>query len=213
MDSPLDDEGALPPRRRGAPKGNRNAWKHGGRSAAAKLAREAARARVIDRLPDAGLFVRIAGRSEPEIRRLGWDAALAQIQRNKPNNSVARTRGEEGDPPPVFPENKTNNSVAHGSSPAQGRGTTRSVVEGACAPAPLPACGGPSPALRGESHNSVAQKGTPKRGAPKGNKNALKHGFHSAKRRDFDSGLRKFLRRVNAMCKLAHAMASAGTAG
>jgi hypothetical protein len=46
-------------------------------------------------------------------------------------------------------------------------------------------------------------------GAPKGNRNALKHGFHSGKRRDFDSGLRNFLRRLDAMCNLAGAMANA----
>ncbi|MFL5236395.1 MAG: hypothetical protein ACJ8EL_02100 [Rhizomicrobium sp.] len=156
------------PRKRGAPKGNRNAWKHGGRSAAAKAGRKAARERVVACLPDAGVFVQIARRHEPEIKRLGWDAELARIESNKTNNSVSQAKEGEGDPPSIFSTNKTNNSVAH--------------------------------------------DGPRKRGAPKGNRNALKHGFRSGKRREFSSGLRNFLRRVDAMCKLAHAMASGGRA-
>lgn len=42
-----------------------------------------------------------------------------------------------------------------------------------------------------------------RRGAPKGNKNALKHGKKSAERRAFKSGLRLFLCRVKASCALA----------
>src|SRR5437763_14108871 len=57
VDSLLEGVAAAPPRKRGAPKGNRNAWKHGGRSAAAKLAREAARAKVVARLPDARVLL------------------------------------------------------------------------------------------------------------------------------------------------------------
>jgi uncharacterized protein YjcR len=131
------------PRKRGAPRGNRNAWKHGGRSAAAKAEREAARERVAASLPDPNLLVQIARRHEPAIKRLGWDAELARIESNKTNNSVARD-------------------------------------------------------------------GPRKRGAPKGNRNALKHGFRSGKRREFSSGLRNFLRRLDAMCKLAHVMANGG---
>src|ERR1041385_710920 len=40
------------PRKAGAPKGNRNAWKHGRRSAAAKAARAADRADIVAFLPD-----------------------------------------------------------------------------------------------------------------------------------------------------------------
>jgi uncharacterized protein YjcR len=154
-----------PPRRPGAPKGNRNAWKHGGRSAAAKAEREAARSALMARLPDGSRFVRIAEDSEPELERFGWHAALAQFRSNKTNNSISRTAEGEGDPPPNFSENKTN--------------------------------------------NSVARDGRRRRGAPKGNRNALKHGFHSGKRREFDSGLRNFLRRLDMMCELARAMSNA----
>jgi hypothetical protein len=52
-----------------------------------------------------------------------------------------------------------------------------------------------------------------KRGTPKGNRNALKHGFKSGKRREFDSGLRQFRRRLHAMCALAHAIAQAKCGG
>ena len=108
----MDSEPAPAPRkRRGAPRGNRNAWKHGRRSAAAKAEREAARAALIARLPDCSLFVRIAENSEPELKRLGWDAALAQFRSNKTNNSTSRMAEGEGDPPPDFSENKTKNSV------------------------------------------------------------------------------------------------------
>jgi uncharacterized protein YjcR len=163
------DTVAAGPRRRGAPKGNRNAWKHGQRSAAAKAEREAARAALIARLPDGSLFARIARNREPELKRLGWGVALAQFPSNKTNNSISPMAEGEGNPPPDFSENKTN--------------------------------------------NSVARDGLARRGAPKGNRNALKHGFHSSKRREFDSGLRDLLRRLDAMCKLAHAMANANAGG
>jgi uncharacterized protein YjcR len=152
-------------RKRGAPKGNRNAWKHGGRSAMAKAEREATRAALIARLPDSSLFVRIAENSEPELKRLGWDVALAQFRSNKTNNSVSRTAEGEGGPPPDFSENKTN--------------------------------------------NSVARDGARRRGAPKGNRNALKHGGFSGQRREFSLELRKFVRRMDDMCKLARDMANA----
>jgi uncharacterized protein YjcR len=170
MDSNLDDMAPTPrSRRRGAPKGNRNAWKHGQRSAAAQVAREAARRGVIDRLPDPNLFVRLGANHQPEIQYLGWEAALPQFRSNKTNNSVARADKGEGTPPPIFSTNKTNNSVA----PESPR----------------------------------------KRGAPKGNKNALKHGFRSDKRHEFDAELRTFIRRMNAMCKLANVMANVRRSG
>jgi uncharacterized protein YjcR len=165
LDSDPDDSAAAQPRKRGAPRGNRNAGKHGGRCAAAKAEREAARNALIARLSDGSLFVRIAEDSEPELKRLGWDMALAQFRSNKTSNSISRAAEGEGDPPPHFSENKTN--------------------------------------------NSVARDGSRRRGAPKGNRNALKHGFHSGKRREFDSGLRNFIRRLDAMCGLARATANA----
>src|SRR5206468_9569351 len=87
--------------------------------------------------------------------------------------------------------NKTNNSV---SQAKEGEGDPPSIFS------------------TNKTNNSVAHDGPRKRGAPKGNRNALKHGFRSGKRREFSSGLRNFLRRVDAMCKLAHAMASGGRA-
>jgi uncharacterized protein YjcR len=155
-------------RKRGAPKGNRNAWKHGGRSAAANVARAAARADILAHVPDGSVFGQIAARHEAEVRRLGWDAELARVESNKTNNSVACRKDGEGGPPSNFSGNKTN--------------------------------------------NSLARDGPRKRGAPKGNRNALKHGFSSGKRREFSSGLRLFIRRMNAMCELALATARADAA-
>jgi uncharacterized protein YjcR len=152
-------------RKRGAPRGNRNAWKHGGRSAMAKAEREAARAALIARLPDSSLFVRIAENSEPELKRLGWDVALAQFRSNKTNNSISPRAEGEGAPPPHISRNKTK--------------------------------------------NSVAQESGPKRGAPKGNRNALKHGGFSGQRREFSLELRKFVGRMDDMRKLARGMANA----
>ncbi|MBV9572362.1 MAG: hypothetical protein JO056_14070 [Alphaproteobacteria bacterium] len=235
-----DTEETNAPRKRGAPKGNRNAWKHGARSAAAKAERAAIRGRRVASLPDARVL-------QPSLAHVDW--AYAQIEAgarraqnspnktnnsvwpavegegctnfspNKTNNSVSAAR--EGDPPPHFSPNKTNNSDLTGSSPAQrGRGTTqretrasafaKGVVEGAKPElrfAPLPAYGGTLPASQGESHNSVADEPPRRRGAPKGNKNALKHGMKSAERLAFKSDLRKFLRRIHATCGLAHAIA------
>src|SRR4051812_2289406 len=93
-------------RKRGAPKGNRNAWKHGGRSAAANVARAAARADILAHVPDGSVFGQIAARHEAEVRRLGWDAELARVESNKTNNSVACRKDGEGGPPPIFPETK-----------------------------------------------------------------------------------------------------------
>jgi hypothetical protein len=113
-------------RRRGAPKGNRNAWKHGGRSVAAKVAREAARADILAHVPDGSVFVQIAGRHEAEIRRLGWDAELARVESNKTNNSVARPKDGEGGSPSNFSGNKRTIplSVMGRESAARPRGTT-----------------------------------------------------------------------------------------
>jgi uncharacterized protein YjcR len=169
MDSHAGDAAACVPRKAGAPKGNRNAWKHGKRSAAAQVARAAARRDVIDQLPDPNLFVRLGANHQPELQRLGWEGALPQFRSNKTNNSIAAVEEGEGTPPPIFSTNKTNNSIAPG--------------------------------------------GHRKRGAPKGNKNALKHGFRSGKRHEFDAELRIFIRRMNAMCKLANVMANAGRPG
>jgi hypothetical protein len=159
-----DSTGAeAPPRKRGAPKGNRNAWKHGKRSASAKAARAVVSARVIEGLPDPNLFVEMAQRNQARLKRIGWDAALAQILPNKTNKSISAERGEGGAP---IPPNKTNNSVAH--------------------------------------------DGLLKRGAPKGNRNAVKHGMKSAKRRAVDAEFRAFIRRAHTLCRLAQAMADTG---
>jgi hypothetical protein len=173
------------PRKRGSPKGNRNAWKHGERSAAASQARAAARARIIALLPDASVVADSLMSANFVHARLAGTMQNASQSPNKTNNSVAsgsalglrgsgeglpgatlRSRGEGGGD---FSPNKTNNSVSH---------TSRLPAEAAR-----------------------------KRGAPKGNKNALKHGVKSAERRAFKSGLRSFLRRVNSICALAHGIA------
>src|SRR5216110_3509321 len=98
------------PRRRGAPAGNRNAFRHGGYSAAAREARAAHRAAIV---------------------------------RNA-------TAGRES-----FPTDKRNNSVARGTDAQRSPGR--------------------------------------KRGAPKGNTNALKHGNRSAEMRAFRADLRRFI--------------------
>jgi len=142
---PESPDGA--PRRRGAPEGNRNAWKHGGRSAAAKAAREAARARIAASLPSPGAVL-------PSLAFA--NSAYARLR------GVSEPAGEGG---ARFSGNKTN--------------------------------------------NSLAREGTRKRGAPKGNKNALKHGMDSARRLAVDADLRNFRRRVLAIAELAVALAEA----
>jgi hypothetical protein len=161
MNSILEHEDAPPPRRRGAPKRNRNAWKHGGRSAAAKAVRDAARTELVSRLPNADVL-----RSSLEFARAAYaqmarEAQIAQNSPNKTNNSVARTGDGEGGA--RFSPNKTNNSIAH--------------------------------------------RGPRKPGAPKGNKNALKHGMKSVERRAVNADLRQFIRQVEATCTLALAFA------
>ena len=155
------------PRKRGAPKGNRNAWKHGARSAAAKAERAAIRGRRVASLPDARML-------QPSLDCANWVheqiAAQAKCAQNSPN--------------------KTNNSI---SQAPEGEGRAHS--------------------LPNKTNNSVSGEERRKRGAPKGNKNALKHGMKSAERRAFNSGLRTFLRRVHATCGLAHAIALARSRG
>jgi hypothetical protein len=201
VDSTRGCASAAPPRRRGAPKGNRNAWKHGGRSAAAKLAREAARAALVARLPDArvwrpslkfadtahALLSGAATRVESHGVVAGEGEPPPSFLPNKTNNSVSSPKAGEGDPPPPFLPNKTNNSVAH---PKAGEGDP------------------PPPFLPNKTNNSVARESGRRRGAPKGNKNALKHGLKSGERRAFGADLRQFLHRLDAICALAHAMAS-----
>ena len=53
-----------------------------------------------------------------------------------------------------------------------------------------------------ETNNSVAG-----RGAPKGNRNALKHGMETRERREFHVQLRAFMRRIDAVCDVASAIA------
>ncbi|HEX3651260.1 MAG TPA: hypothetical protein VHU18_00375 [Rhizomicrobium sp.] len=166
MDSTLEQEGAAPPRRRGAPKGNRNAWKHGGRSAAARAERERARAARVARLPDPHILRPFIAHAEASCVELAREAKNPRFSTNKTINSVVLLAEGEGDPPAVFSTINTNNSVAHGEPR--------------------------------------------KRGAPKGNKNALKHGMRSGERRVFSDDLRQFIRRLNATCALALALANAG---
>lgn len=156
-DSKSDD--ARQPRKRGAPKGNRNAWKHGSRSAAAKAARESARAELVSRLPDVGILRPSLEFASAIHAQIALEVRSAHNLPNKANNSLARPDEGEGT---HFSPNKTN--------------------------------------------NSMAQEGTHKRGAPKGNRNALKHGMKSAERRAFNAALRQFIRQVEATCALALAL-------
>ena len=187
-------EGTAAPRKRGAPNGNRNAWKHGARSAAAKAERAAVRGRRVASLPDARVLQPSLALADGVYAQIAANARRAQNSPNKTNNSVSHAPEGEGgadsppnktnnsdwdlpggDPPPVFSPNKTNNS--------------------------------------NKANNSVADELQRKRGAPKGNKNALKHGMKSAERRAFNSGLRQFLRRIHATCGLANAIAVARSRG
>jgi len=161
-DSRADD--ARQPRKRGAPKGNRNAWKHGGRSAAAKAERESARAELVSRLPDAGVLRPSLEFASAIHAQIALEVRSAQNLLNKTDNSLARS--DEGEGGPHFSPNKTN--------------------------------------------NSIAQEGTRKRGAPKGNRNALKHGMKSAERHAFNAALRQFIRQVEATCTLALALGTRG---
>ena len=155
-------DGARQPRKRGAPKGNRNAWKHGGRSAAAKVERERARAARVARLPQLLVLRPLIAHADASWAELTGEAKNVRFSTNKTINPVVLPAGVEGDPPPVFSTNKTNNSVA-GDEP-------------------------------------------PKRGAPKGNNNALKHGMRTGERRAFSADLRQLIRRLNATCALALAL-------
>jgi hypothetical protein len=178
VDSTVEGAAAAPPRKRGAPKGNRNAWKHGGRSAAAKRTREAARAKVVARLPDARVLL-------PSVKFANAAHALLDGGSSRARRGVAPEGEGGGD----FTPNKTNNSLSRAEA---GEGDP------------------PSPFSPNKTNNSVAQLSGPRRGAPKGNKNALKHGMKSAERRAFGADLRLFLYRLDAMCALAHAQASTG---
>jgi hypothetical protein len=60
------------------------------------------------------------------------------------------------------------------------------------------------------TNNSMARESPRKRGAPKGNKNALKHGMRTGERRVFSVDLRQFIRRLNVTCALPLALANAG---
>ncbi|HEX3944864.1 MAG TPA: hypothetical protein VHW69_12325 [Rhizomicrobium sp.] len=157
-DSRADD--ARQPRKRGAPKGNRNAWKHGGRSAAGKAKRESARAELISHLPDADVLRPSLEFASAAYAQIAREVQIAQNLPNKTNNSLARP--DEGEGGTHFSPNKAN--------------------------------------------NFVAREGTRKRGAPKGNRNALKHGMKSAERRAFNADLRQFIQRVEATCALALAL-------
>jgi uncharacterized protein YjcR len=157
-DSRLDD--ARQPRKRGAPKGNRNAWKHGGRSAAAKAERESARTELVSRLPDAGVLRPSLEFASATYAQIAREVQISQNLANKTDNSLARP--DEGEGGTHFSPNKANNSMAH--------------------------------------------EGPRRRGAPKGNRNALKHGMKSAERRAFNADLRQFIRRVEATCALALAL-------
>ncbi len=178
VDSTPDRAGTTPTRRPGAPKGNRNAWKHGGRSAAAKLARAAARAKIVARLPDARVLL-------PSVKFANAAHALLDGGSSSARRDIAPEGERRGD----FSPNKTNNSVSRAEA---GEGDP------------------PSPFSPNKTNNSVAQLSGPRRGAPKGNKNALKHGMKSAERRAFGADLRQFLYRLDAMCALAHAVANTG---
>jgi hypothetical protein len=160
-------DGAQQPRKRGAPKGNRNAWKHGERSAAAKAERESARAVRGARLLDPHVLRPFIAHSDASWAELTGEAKDIRFSTNKTINSGVLLREGQGDPPPVFSTNKTNNSVA-GNEP-------------------------------------------PKRGAPKGNKNALKHGMRTGERRAFSADLRQLIRRLNATCALALALGTSAS--
>jgi len=149
---------ARQPRKRGAPKGNRNAWKHGSRSAAAKAERESARTELVSRLPDADVLRPSLAFASAVYAQIAREVQIAQNLPNKANDSLARPDGGGTH----FSPNKTN--------------------------------------------NSIAREGTRKRGAPKGNRNALKHGMKSAERHAFNAALRQFIRQVEATCALALAL-------
>jgi hypothetical protein len=155
---------ARQPGKRGAPKGNRNAWKHGGRSAAAKAERASARAARVARLPGPDMLRPLIAQADASYVQLMAEEKNMRFSTNKTIKSVVLPAEGEGDPPPVFSTNKTNNSVA-GEAP-------------------------------------------PKRGAPKGNKNALKHAMRTGERREFSADLRQFIRRLDGTCALALALAS-----
>lgn len=192
MTTPDSFDDHAPPRKRGAPKGNRNAWKHGKRSAAAKAERQAARARIVAKLPDPRMLRSSLARADAAVAH--FRAACpspADAGDNRIGVSPPQIEGG-GDPPPHFSRNKTNNSVA-----GEVRGDR----------------GTPSPDFsRNKTNNSVAGDGRAKRGAPKGNHNALKHGSFSGQREEFRSELRLFLRRLDATCRLANTLANSGRA-
>jgi hypothetical protein len=124
---------SAPPRRRGAPLGNRNAVTHGRRTLAARNARAAARARINGRL-------------------------------TKLADGLPSVQSKGGILPSSFSANKTNNSVEAVAPPAQ-------------------------------------QK---KRGAPKGNGNALKHGLRSAEMVRLRRETRLAIAKMRYLTKLAH---------
>jgi hypothetical protein len=204
----LEPDAPSPPRKRGAPKGNRNAWKHVGRSAAAKAARAAARAGIVARLPHMSLLhpsLRFAATACEQLRA---EAQTAPVPQRNANDPVASARGlprmsdrlpgealaGPGEGGGGLSRNKTNNSIGRPTEAEKG--------------------GPPSDSLRNKPNNSFPREAPRNRGAPKGNNNALKHGAWSGKRQEFRSELRTFLHRLDTICDLAlaHAKARPGSA-
>ena len=193
------------PRRRGAPKGNRNAWKHGGRSAAAKAARAAACAKIVAGLPDPNGLSRALALADVALAHLNWEAQAqqnAQFPANKTNNSVGQSVKERsGD----IPSNKTHNSVARAAGEGDGgipANKTNNFVS-----QPVTERSGHTPPNK--TNNSVAGEEALRRGAPQGNRNALKHGRRSAEWRAFDSSLIRISRQAKAIRQAAGAAAEA----
>ena len=155
-----------PPKKRGAPKGNRNAWKHGHRSAAAKLAREAARAPIVARLPDGHALCGALAAGDAATRNLKRQARRA-----------AKRQGHD----------------FLAKSPRAGGGWGALFAE------QTKQFGDTSPAARGENR---------KRGAPRGNNNALKNGRKSAQRLAYNDRLRAVCRQADAIYGLASAIAA-----
>src|SRR5690348_34220 len=105
LDSHPDRADTATPRRRGAPKGNRNAWKHGGRSAAARAAREAARDALMARVPNACVLfpsLALASNVSAQLNREAAEQGIAssRLSRNETNNSVAQAAQSDGGIPP-----------------------------------------------------------------------------------------------------------------